>query len=74
MISRSPFVHNADPGGGMGGRGDGGGGVGVKQSEEVKSVNLPNTFDSYSSYGSLIFRNVCEWKGSQRYTGSFQTM
>ena len=72
MISRSPLVHNADPGG-WDGRGDGGG-VGEKLSEEVKSVNLPNTFDSFSSYGSLIFRNVYEWKGSQRYTGSFQTM
>ena len=40
------------------------GGVGAKLSEEVKSVNLPNTFDSFSSYGSLIFRNVYEWKGS----------
>ena len=60
---------------GWDGRGDGGGGgVGEKQSEEVKSVNLPNTFDSFSSYGTLIFRNVYEWKGSQRYTGSFQTM
>ena len=48
MISRSPLVHNADPGGGMGGV-TGGGGVGEKQSEEVKSVNLPNTFDSFSS-------------------------
>lgn len=73
MISRSPLVHNADPGG-WDGRGDGGGKVGEKLSEEVNSVNLPNTFDSFSSYGSLIFRNVYEWKGSQRYTGSFQTM
>ena len=31
MISRSPLVHNADPGGGMGGRGDGGGGGGWRE-------------------------------------------
>ena len=47
MISKSPLMHNADPGGGWAGDGE-------KQSEEVTSVNLPNTFDSYSSYGSLI--------------------
>ena len=54
MISRSPLVHNADPGGGMGGV-TGGGGGGEKQTEGGKRVNLPNTFDSFSSYGSLIF-------------------
>ena len=48
MISRSPLVHNADPGG-WDGWVTGGGGFGEKQSEEVKSVNLPNTFDSFSS-------------------------
>lgn len=74
MISKSQLVHNADPGGGMGGGTGGGGRVGEKQSGGVKSVNLPNTFDSYSSYGSLILRDVYEWKGLQRYTGSFQTM
>ena len=49
MISKSPLMHNADPGGGVGWAG-----YGEKQSEEVTSVNLPNTFDSYSSYDSLI--------------------
>ena len=66
MISKSPHVHNAYPGDEVGGGGE-------KQSEEVTSVNLPNTFDSYSSYGSLILWKVYEWKGLRRCSGSFQT-
>lgn len=70
-LSTSSVILSGISQGGVRGRG---GGDGEKQSEEVKSVNLPNTFDSYSSYGILILWNVGEWKGLQRYTGTFQMM